>query len=168
MKIMLVSDIHGNLECLDKVLRIYYKEKVDKIIFLGDFYSFYIKDEIDERLSKIENKYIIKGNCDSNTDVLTSTLPFMDSYYFEAFNRKIFCTHGNIYNEYKYPDVDFDILIHGHTHVPMILKKDNKYFLNPGSISYPRGGSKNSYMVINDNEIFLKDLEENIIEKIFW
>jgi len=168
MKIMLVSDIHGNLECLDRVLSIYYKEKPDKIIFLGDFYSFYIKDEIDERLENIENKYIIKGNCDSETDVLTSHLPFAPYYYFEEFNKKIYCSHGNIYNIDRYPHVDFDVLINGHTHIPMILKKNNKYFLNPGSVSYPRGESTNSYMIINDKEIILKDLDENVIEKSIW
>lgn len=165
---MLVSDIHGRLEYLDKVLSIYCKEKPDKIIFLGDFYSFYIKDEIDERLNKLDNKYIIKGNCDSETDVLTSHLPFMDYYYFEAFNKKIYCSHGNIYNDEKFPNVDFDVLINGHTHIGKILKRDNKYFLNPGSISYPRGESSNSFMIIDDKEIVLKDLEENIIEKISW
>ena len=58
MKIMLVSDIHGNLECLDKVLEIYYKEKVDKIIFLGDFYSFYVKDEIETIRDSIDGKVL--------------------------------------------------------------------------------------------------------------
>ena len=69
---------------------------------------------------------------------------------FEAFNKRIFCSHGHIYNKENYPEVDFDILIGGHTHKGMILKQDGKIFLNPGSVSYPRGESVNSFMILDD------------------
>jgi len=168
MKLMFVSDIHGKLDYLDILLNIYYKEKPDNIIFLGDLFSFYVKDEVEELINKIRNKVVIKGNCDSETDVLTSNLNFTNDYYFEAFNKKFYCSHGNIYNINRFPPCDFDCLVYGHTHQGLIHKEYDKYFLNPGSFSYPRGGSVNSYMIIDDTGIILKDLDQKTIEKISW
>lgn len=37
MNIGIISDIHGNIDALDTVLEKLKKEKVDKIICLGDF-----------------------------------------------------------------------------------------------------------------------------------
>ena len=170
MKIMFVSDVHGRVDFLEIIKNIYYKEKPDKIIFLGDlFYGDYESGTVIENMfSSFNNSIFIKGNCDRDIDVRTSSLGFMNYYYFEAFNKKFYCSHGHIYNKYQYPELDFDCLVCGHTHKGMILKENNKYFLNPGSISYPRGGSINSYMIVDDNGIYLKDLDENIIEKKSW
>ncbi|MBR1386638.1 MAG: phosphodiesterase [Bacilli bacterium] len=170
MKIMFVSDIHGNIDSLQRIEAIYKDEKVDKIIFLGDMYyeRFETKDEIDEIIDKFQNKYIIRGNCDTEIDILTSKLSFLPFYYFEAFGKKVFASHGNIYNIDRFPDKEFDILIGGHTHIGKIIKKNNKYFLNPGSISYPRDSSEKSYMIIDEKGIYLKDLDKNIIDKTEW
>lgn len=169
MKIMLVSDVHGSSKYLDILREIYYKEKPDKIIFLGDmYYGYDSNDDLDYILNSFNNMYIVKGNCDSEYDVMTSPYGFMDYYYFEAFNKKIYCTHGNRYNMSRYPNMYFDVLVSGHTHRGVIEEKDRKLFLNPGSISYPRGGSVNSFMIIDDNGIYLKDLEENILDKKLW
>lgn len=170
MKIMLVSDVHGSLEHLEKIKEIYKIELPNKIIFLGDMYygGYDSKKEIEELLLWFPNSFIIKGNCDSQVDVMSSSFGFMDFYYFEAFGKKIYCSHGNIYNSSRFPDLNFDCLIYGHTHFGMIIKKNNKYFLNPGSTTYPRSGSVNSYMILDDNGIYLKDLERNVIEKSNW
>lgn len=37
--------------------------------------------------------------------------------------------------------------------------------VNSGSISLPKNNTQNSYLIINDNEIILKDVEGNIIDK---
>ena len=44
----------------------------------------------------------------------------------------------------------------------LIEKEGNKYYLNPGSTTIPRGGSRASYMIIDDTGIYLKDLEQNV------
>lgn len=168
MKIMIASDIHGSVNCLDKLMNAYLNEKPDKMIFLGDmFYGYFEEGSTLERmLHGFDNSIFIRGNCDRDVECLD--FGFMKYYYFEAFNKKIFCSHGHIYNKDCYPDVQFDVLIGGHTHRGMILKQDNKLFLNPGSVSYPRGESVNSYMIIDDSGIYLKDLVQNIIEKTNW
>lgn len=166
MKIMFVSDIHGSSEKIDLVKDIYDSEKPDKIVFLGDLFYGYDSSNLVEKYRKFNNAFFIKGNCDRDLDVEESGLGFMNYYYFEAFNKVIFCTHGHRYNKYFLPEVDFDIFVNGHTHVGLIEKEGNKYYLNPGSTTIPRGGSRASYMIIDDNGIYLKDLEQNNIDSL--
>ena len=170
MKLMIVSDIHGVANYLDIIKDNYFKEKPDEVIFLGDMYSYGYdeEDNISHILDSIVNNIVIRGNCDSEYDVLTSPFEFSDYYYFEAFNKRFYCSHGNKYNITRYPDKPFDVMIYGHTHCGMIEEDNNKLFLNPGSISYPRGGSVRSYMIIDDSGVYLKDLEQNIIDKLLW
>ncbi len=169
MKLMFVSDVHGSCTNLEIIKDIFFEEKPDEIIFLGDMFSYGygIDEDIIPILDNFYNKIVIRGNCDSEYDIMTAPFNFLDSYYFEAFNKKIFCSHGNYYNISRYPKVEFDVMIYGHTHRGMIEKENGKYFLNPGSISYPRGNCK-SYMILDDSGIYLKDLDKNIIDKSLW
>ena len=170
MKIMFISDIHGSVDSLTRIKEIYYIEKPNELIILGDVYlgGFNSIDELNDILESINNKIVIRGNCDSEVDVLTSPLMFIDYYYDTLFGKKFFCTHGHIYNISRFPNKDFDVMVSGHTHRGMILKDNGKYFLNPGSISRPRGDSNKSFMIIDDNGIYLKDLDNNIIDKLNW
>ena len=52
----------------------------------------------------------------------------------------------------------------GHTHVGTIEKVGNRIIANPGSISKPRGGTKKSYLIIDDEKIELKELNGEIIK----
>ena len=153
MKIMFVSDIHGFSDKLDLVKDIYDEEDPDLI---KEDSSLEEKENTRGDKKKSEKRKNKKDT--SDLDVEESGLGFMNYYYFEAFNKIIFCTHGHRYNKYYLPEVDFDIFINGHTHVGLIEKEGNKYYLNPGSISLPRNGSRNSYMILDDSGIYLKDL----------
>ena len=44
--------------------------------------------------------------------------------------------------------------------------EDGKIIANPGSVSLPKGGTENSYMILNDNEIVLKDMRGSTIKKL--
>ncbi len=165
---MFVSDIHGSSDKLDLVKHIYDNEKPNKIVFLGDLFYGYDSSDLIEEYKSFNNAFFIQGNCDRDLDVEDSGLGFMNYYYFEMFNKSFFCTHGHRYNKYNLPDIDFDIFVNGHTHIGLIEKENDKYFLNPGSTTYPRGGSRSSYMIVDDNGIYLKDLEQKIIKKISW
>jgi len=64
MKICAFSDIHGNIEALDKML-LCETENADAYIFAGDIWGyFYDQSEIIDRLSEITNLYAVKGNHD--------------------------------------------------------------------------------------------------------
>lgn len=44
-------------------------------------------------------------------------------------------------------------------------KLDGLIFANPGSISVPRNNSEHSYMIIDDKNIILKDVNGNILKE---
>ncbi len=169
MKTLIASDIHGVIYYAKKLREIYEKEKPDISIILGDLYFNYNNyednsNEIKEILENFRNLYVFKGNCDSEIDELVSSFPLYDYLVLNINNKKLFCSHGNKYNPNKLPCDKFDIMAYGHTHVGKIFKSGDLIFVNPGSLSYPRGGTTNSYIIINEDEIFLKDIDGNIIE----
>lgn len=49
--------------------------------------------------------------------------------------------------------------LYGHTHIPEMKEKDGYLFLNPGSVSIPKGGSENSYMIFEDGIVRLVSLD---------
>ena len=55
------------------------------------------------------------------------------------------------------------MLIHGHTHVRAAQKKEAYYFLNPGSVSIPKGDGVRGYMVYEDGVFTLKNLDGGVL-----
>lgn len=166
MKVMLVSDLHGSVKHLEILYKNYLLENPDKMIFLGDMFDNMLG--ADKYLLKSLNQFhpcvFIRGNCDKGFN----DLEFVSNYSFEAFNKKIFCSHGHLYDKHLFPDQYFDVMIGGHTHIGDISYEGGKYFLNPGSVSFPKGSSKNSYMILTDDGIYLKDLNGENIDSKNW
>lgn len=164
MKYMIISDIHGDIYKLNNVLDIYVKEKCNKIIILGDLFNYGIdlnKNDIINRLNIMKDSIIyVRGNCDINV----SKLKFDTSYSKDIIinDKRVFLNHGHLYTKEYLLGSNYDIIISGHTHIPMIEEKYNKIFLNPGSISKSRRGD-NSFIIIDDNIITLRNLKNNIL-----
>ena len=178
MKLLVISDIHGSLFYLQKMIEIFEKNSYDKILILGDelyhgprnpLPKNYSPKEVAELLNRYKNKIIaVKGNCDSEVDQMVLEYPIMSDYNLIFWNnKKIFITHGHTYNiDNPLPMEEGDILIYGHFHIPMINIKNNMIFLNPGSISLPKENSQNSFGVFEDDYFYIKNLNEEIIDKI--
>ena len=170
MKVMCISDIHGNIECLNKAIERYKEENVDKLIILGDFSGYYFSSsdfEVAEILNNMAGAIIaVKGNCDSSeTDKLFNFgLGYLKTI--DVNGIKLTLTHGHIYNRNNLPENCGDIFLSGHTHIGNIEKINGKIIANPGSISKPRGGTRKSYLIIDENNIELKTLEGEIIKKL--
>lgn len=170
MKVMCISDIHGNIECLNKATDRYKEEKAEKLIILGDFSSYYFSStdfEVAEILNNMAGTIIaVKGNCDSTQidQILNFGLGYIKNITIN--NIKITLTHGHIYNRNNLPESCGDIFLSGHTHVGSLEKIGDKIIANPGSISKPRGGSKRSYLIIDDESIELKTLKGETIKRV--
>ena len=162
MKIMIISDIHGGYDNLEKVLDIFDREKYDKLFILGDLYSYYDSIENDyvvNRLNNIENKLIVRGNCDFDINI-----PEILNIALNGF--KMTLTHGHLYSKEYLLNQDTDIIFIGHTHKPCILFENNKYIVNPGSISKSREG-ENSFGVLDNNTIYIKNLNNEILKQAY-
>ena len=78
-----------------------------------------------------------------------------------AGEKLIYATHGHIYNLKNLPPLaEWDILLHGHTHVPAWTEfGQGNVYLNPGSLSIPKENSPHSYMTLEDDVFYWKDVD---------
>ena len=134
-------------------------------------YILKLADENDaiEILNKYKDKIIaVRGNCDSEVDQMVLSYPIMSDYSMIYLgNKRVFLTHGHIYNiDNPLPMSEGDILLYGHFHIPMIEKKGERYFFNPGSISLPKNNSNHSFAILDETKFQIKDLDENILMEI--
>ena len=176
MKILFISDIHGiniNLKKIEKVIE---KEKIDKLVVLGDLYyagpTYNQKYEVNsmnvkDTLTKYSDKIIcLKGNCDSDVDIMVSDFPIISELsYISVDNNDIYLTHGHIYNENNW-NKKHSILIYGHLHIPFIKEHNNNLFINPGSISLPKENNNPTYLIYDNNTFTIYDInDKKIVEK---
>ena len=163
---MIISDIHGDIYKLNTVIDIYIKERCNKLIVLGDLFNYGIdlnKSDIINRLNMMcDNIIYVKGNCDINVSKLNFETP--SSQEITINNKITFLTHGHLYTKEYLLSSNYDIIISGHSHISCIEENYNKLFLNPGSISKSRSGP-NSFMIIDNNIITIRDLANDIIKK---
>ena len=160
MKIIFISDIHGQIENLKKI-----SFDCDKLVVLGDLFGFSYEDNdfiVNFLKNNKERLILLKGNCDSYELLDLLGLKYYDFYDIKIDDIIIRCTHGNK----TYPGV-FDILIFGHKHYPFIEKNENVFNICVGSLAYPRNDSSNSYCIYENKCFKLIDIEENVLEEIF-
>lgn len=171
MKLLVISDIHGDYEALNKVIN---NEPFDKLIILGDLlpYSYDYENDIEGKiialLSKFKNKLVlIKGNCDKYINFEAYNLYAHDVISLTFNNHVVTFTHGNTYNKGFLPSYHGDIFMSGHTHIPLLIKEKGVIYCNPGSIGKPRGTSSKGYLVFDDNKIVLKNIDKTIIKELY-
>ena len=172
MKVLIVSDIHGHYFNMKKVLDD--NPSFDYLFLLGDvlngpsYMEGYDPDELTLLLNQYKRKiFYVRGNCDRYGMEELECFDDLDFLKIPVDKKYFFFTHGHRYNRYSLPDIPFDVYMQGHTHVPMMEKVGDKLYLNPGSISLPRGMSDKSYLFYENGAFFLKGVEENnVIKKI--
>lgn len=170
-KVMCISDIHGNIDCLKQAIDRFHQENAGKLIILGDFSGYGFLSSSDFEVAEILNNMArtiiaVKGNCDTQRadDLFNFALPYTRNISINDFT--ITLTHGHIYNRNNLPENCGKIFLSGHTHVGNLEKINEKIIANPGSISKPRGGSKKSYIIIDDKHIILKALQGEALRQI--
>lgn len=145
MKILVISDTHGNLSKVYKVINSI-SNIIDGVIHCGD-----IVEDADSLRIKYPNLkiYNVRGNCDYG-----SSVPNEDVFVLGG--KKFFVTHGDLYGVnwgidrlcYKGAEIGADVCLYGHTHIPYIDNYNGIVILNPGSLSAPRGNRTYSYGII--------------------
>ena len=175
MKILVASDLHGSGYYARRLKEIIENENPEKIILLGDLYYHgprnqlsleYDPMEVANILNSFKDKIVAtRGNCDAEVDQMISEFEFKEYLSQEIGEKKFFFSHGHRCNMDQYPQEDFDIMVYGHFHTGFIKEEYGKIFVNSGSISLPKNGTKNSYLIINDHNIFLKDVDRNVIDE---
>jgi putative phosphoesterase len=134
MKILIVSDTHGRCNYLERALDCV--SPIDMLIHLGDFGC---DEQYIKSIAGCPGE-MVSGNNDFFSNVPRENFIQIGKYY-------IMLTHGHRYGvNYGVAQLKeialcegADIVLFGHTHVPMIdLMDDRIYAINPGSITQPR------------------------------
>ncbi len=174
MKLMFASDIHGSAFYCEKMVDRYSQENPDKLILLGDILYHgprndlpkdYAPKKVIEMLNPLKDKIIcLRGNCDSEVDQMVLDFPITPDFSTLLYNDKVlYITHGHkLGNGQDFPKGEKNIVIAGHTHIPVFEKRENYYYLNPGSISIPKENSQHSYVIIENNQIIFKNLDGEV------
>ena len=178
MKWMIASDIHGSALYCRKMLEAYAREKADRLLLLGDILYHgprndlpeeYAPKQVIEMLNAIAADICcVRGNCEAEVDQMVLSFPVLADYMvMPVGDRLMYVTHGHVYNEKNLPLLHAgDILLYGHTHVPLCSQKETVTCLNPGSVAIPKEASWHGYMTLERGQFFWKDLEGT--KKMEW
>ncbi len=146
MRLLIVSDSHGDYKSIMAVLRLLGRS-VQGLVHLGDG-SGDVRDAFRTGVPVIPY-WGVKGNVDSDSKV-----PLFRQI--EAGGKKILLAHGH-----RYPlgqdlyslvriakEAKANAFFYGHTHIPHYEERSGIVLMNPGSISRPRGPWGPSFAII--------------------
>lgn len=155
LKAVVLGDSHRytlNIDAIGDILK-----NTDLVIHTGDNY---------EDLKYIQKQYNpnaigVRGNCDWEKDVAEERIEIIGG-------KKVYITHGHLHGVkyginpifYKGRELQADIVIFGHSHVPVYLIEEDMILLNPGSISLPRRHSVRSFAMIEIQETINVEIVE--------
>lgn len=171
MKYLIASDIHGSEHYCKKLIDAYKDEKADRLVLLGDILYHgprndlpegYAPKKVIELLNAMKNEILcVRGNCDTEVDQMVLDFPILADYaVLTAGNRLVYVTHGHKFNSNNLPPVkNGDILLHGHTHVPVCEEHESHVYLNPGSVSIPKEASWHGYMTLEGSKFIWKNFD---------
>ena len=168
---LIASDIHGSAYYADELVDAFHREGADHLLLLGDILYHgprnalplgYDPKKVIEMLNPLADKITCcRGNCDAEVDQMVLNFPLMADYQVVTVNQQmLFLTHGHLYDSQNPPPVQAgDIVIQGHTHVPLCQHTPGGWWLlNLGSVSIPKEDSPHSYLLLKDGTFYWKTL----------
>ncbi len=174
MKLFIISDLHGSAEYCRQMIDAFVNEHADKLVMLGDVLYHGPRNELPEvyspkavtaMLDTVKEKIIcVSGNCDAEID--RELLPFpvlsdLGAIFVDGLN--IYFAHGH---KSAPRLMKGDVYITGHTHVQLNVVENGYYHLNPGSVSIPKAGGRNGYIVYEDRKFTFKDLNGETFDEL--
>lgn len=130
MRLLIVSDSHGYISALERILN--KENEADVVFHLGDGA---VDFERFSDLLKTKQVFRLKGNCDSaQLGLPTEILAALG-------NDRIFACHGHMFSVksslmtlmFSGLEKEATICLYGHTHIPSVDYRNGMLFLNPGS-----------------------------------
>ena len=179
MKLLVASDIHGDLDSAKWIIKAFKNESCDKILLLGDILYHGPRNDLPNSYSpkaviSILNEYkekiiAVRGNCDTEVDQMVLEFPILSDYtcIFDS-GLTIYATHGHKYTkDAPLPMCNHDIMLGGHTHIPEIKEfNKNNLYINPGSIALPKENNPRTYMVYENRNFTIKTIDGSVFTEI--
>jgi uncharacterized protein len=140
VKILAVSDNHGSRKELEDILT-RHENEIDYWIHCGD-------SEFEDHDLYLEVFNKVRGNM----DYLNS---FPNELTLDFGGIPVYITHGHLFNVkmsflnlyYRAEELGAKISFFGHSHTAGHFQKNGVVFINPGSISLPRGRKEKTYVI---------------------
>ena len=131
MKVLIISDNHGDKTILDEIKE-KYQDQVDGMIHCGD-------SELNDTDNIWETYQPVEGNCDYYGDYPTERIV-------EIGDASFLVVHGHrhrVKQDLSYlaeaaQQKGLQFAFYGHTHIPKVDQIEDVYVINPGSIAQPR------------------------------
>ena len=208
MRVLVVSDLHGNLEALRAVVAA--EPRVDRVLCLGDLVDYGPRpDEVatwvrEHALATVrgnhDNAVAFGEDCRSaplfrrlsvesrrkTTPMLSAenltflrSLPTRTSLVLDGVRLELLhaapgdplfqylpASHADAWREAA-RGIDADLILVGHTHLPVILDLGDKRMVNPGSVGLPRDGDPRAcYAVLENGAPVLKRVAYDVDQTI--
>ncbi|WP_418790123.1 phosphodiesterase [Phosphitispora sp. TUW77] len=180
MKIGIISDTHGSAAAWERLLNVL--GECDMFIHAGDVLYHGPRNQLPEgydpeRLAGLLNNtrgpvLISRGNCDAEIDGVLIKFPIQAPYVLAYVNDKsVLVTHGQDLDEKGMIGLAekfrANMIICGHTHVPLLEQDASCTYLNPGSCALPKSDVGATVALWEGNEISLIALSSgSVIKKI--
>ena len=176
MRYLIASDLHGSYYYAQKLWEAYDREKADRLIFLGDMLYHGPRNDLPKDYnpkavialmnSRKQEILCVRGNCEAEVDQMVLEFPVLADYAIMTQPTSgggevmVFVTHGHVFNEDHLPMLKKgDILLHGHTHLQVCREHEDYIYMNPGSLSIPKGGTEHGYMTMENGAFAWKEIE---------
>ena len=142
MKIAVIGDTHGRIENIRRELKTI---KPELIFFTGDFLS--DAKRIYHHLGV--TLHAVAGNCDFHDSGPAERILDLEG-------KRFYMVHGHQYGVknsvnslyYRGLELNADVVLFGHTHIPFCEQIEDIWLINPGSPSRPRLDKKGSYALL--------------------
>lgn len=156
MKVLVISDTHGNIENAKRVLNQVIPADVETVLHCGDYMS---DARLLEKFYPQVAIYGVYGNCDVGFGGAYSEVVTLEGV-------SIYMSHGHRYGVKwgEYDEVAIDAIAHeatvaicGHSHQAYLEKKQGVLIMNPGSLTLPRDSKYPSYGILELKDGYVKE-----------
>ena len=149
MKILLISDTHGDTTLLTNEILPKYANRVQMAIHLGDFACDLLDMQHrypDLPMVGVDGAFEMKEKAER-----IITVPIK-----KGAERRILLMHGHTVNVkfgldrmvYRAQEKGVNACFFGHTHTATQFTKNDIFFMNPGSLTEPRGAAHGSFGIV--------------------
>ena len=143
MKLFVISDTHGST---GKALDVYSSlGPIDLIVHLGDV------ERDARRIAELTGKDVVSVRGNNEASHAKEDFRILETEF-----GNLLLTHGHKQKVklglqsllYKAEELGCKAALFGHTHVPVYIEANGVFLLNPGSLTFPSGGSQGSYALV--------------------
>ena len=173
MKLFVATDVHGSAYWAQRIVDNFVESGADMLVLLGDVYNHgprnpfpreYDPMRVAEIFNSVADKTVaVQGNCDSEVDAMISRFPFVKDCVIPLGGRRLYFTHGHVYNSARLPNVsEGDAVIYGHFHVNGYERVNGVHCVCLSSAALPKDSP--AYLTADDGGLTVNGFDG---EKIF-